>query len=68
MNNNIIAFCDTEQYRATESEKMRNTLKFFISVSMLRRLLADKLISSREFDIGREDLARKYGQPTQAVH
>ena len=59
---NLVILRNTEQFLASEGEKARAALKFFISVAVLRRLLADKLISRREFDIGREDLARKYGQ------
>ena len=60
--NNVIALYDTEYYRAAEEQKARNALKFFIATSVLRRLLADKLINKREFALTREDLARKYGQ------
>ena len=60
--NNVIALHDTEYYHAAEGEKARNALKFFIATAVLRRLLADKLISKREFELTREDLARKYGQ------
>ena len=60
--NNVIALYDTEYYRAAEEQKARNALKFFIATAVLHRLLADKLISKREFALTREDLAKKYGQ------
>jgi len=56
--NNVIALYDTEYYRAAEGEKARNALKFFIATAVLRRLLADKLISKREFALTRDDLAK----------
>ena len=61
--NNVTAFYNAEHYQATEAEKARNALKFFIATAALRRLLADKQISKREFELSRADLARKYNQP-----
>lgn len=59
---NIIPFYSSQQVKAAEREKMLNTLKYRMAVSVLERLRKDKEITPRELEQGREMLARRFHQ------
>ncbi|MDL2274346.1 hypothetical protein LJC34_07410 [Oscillospiraceae bacterium OttesenSCG-928-G22] len=61
---NIIPFYTSDQAKAAEKEKMLNALKYRMAISTLARLLKNNEITPCEFEQGRAQLARRWGQDT----